>query len=272
MNRILIIGQGNIGTFIGAALQASNCEVAHYIRNAAKARDEVILQFNDRRKVQKITKGTVYNYTILTDIHLIGSFEYIIIPVAHHQWKQVIQDLQPYLNEQQTLVLAGNIWDEFDWFEQNIRNPYIFSFPNFGGVIINNQLKGWLTPHFTIGVTNQKYNSLLNRFISILQHAGFSPTSEKNIKGWLMTHFAYNAAMMTEAARQNGFQVMTKKWSSLIRMYRLERECMSVVNHLGINSQEYAEGKKANQPLWWNAFITYLIFLLPGLAKSADAC
>jgi ketopantoate reductase len=114
MNRILIIGQGNIGTFIGAALQASSCEVAHYIRNAAKARDEVILQFNDRRKATKITKGTVYHYTTLTDIHQIGSFEYIIIPVAHHQWKQVIHDLLPYLNEQQTLVLAGNIWDEFD--------------------------------------------------------------------------------------------------------------------------------------------------------------
>ena len=38
-----------------------------------------------------------------------------------------------------------------------------------------------------------------------------------------------------------------------------------------IETQTFKEGRIAFQPIWWNALKTYFMFLIPGLAKSADA-
>ena len=45
---------------------------------------------------------------------------------------------------------------------------------------------------------------------------------------------------------------------------------MQVVNHCGIHTASFAEGRAAFKPYVWNALKTRLLFMLPGLAKSAD--
>ncbi len=272
MNHILLIGQGNIGTFVGAALQSPENKVSHYVRNIQKLRETVGLQFSDlRRPPHKIKKKTTYHYSVITDLHHIQQFDYIIIPVAHYQFRSVLLSIQPLLKTEQVLVLSGNLWDDFEWLAQHLTNPYLFAFPNFGGTIVNNALQGWLTTNFTLGITNAEYNVQLNDFQQILINAGFRPRLEKDIQGWLKTHFAFNAALLAEAARQNGFQNMTKQWHSITRMYRLMQECMAIAEKEGVNVRHFPEGRTAFQPLWWNALKMYLMFHLPGLAKSVDA-
>lgn len=268
---ILIIGQGAIGTFLGAAFTAAGTEVTHYIRNPNKAAAIVELCLNDRRKTSgKIKKGTPYHYNIVTKLTNIEGFPFIFIPVSHNSWHQIVTTLQPLLQPHQTVVLSGNVWNDFDWLEQHIPAPFVYAFPNFGGAITNGQLQGWLTPNLTLGITNPNCRPQLNALLQLLRQAGFAPKHETDIQGWLMTHFAWNAGLLAEAARQNGFVNMTKSWQSLTQMYRLTRECMQVVNHCGIHTASFAEGRAAFKPYVWNALKTRLLFMLPGLAKSAD--
>jgi hypothetical protein len=86
-----------------------------------------------------------------------------------------------------------------------------------------------------------------------------------------MTHFAYNAGMLLEAAKQDGFQKMTKTFNGLKKMYATMRECMNVVSELNIDVNKFKEGRAVYRAMWWNVIKTYLMFSLPGLAKSADA-
>ncbi|MDH4091553.1 MAG: hypothetical protein OEV74_02605 [Cyclobacteriaceae bacterium] len=271
MKRILIIGKGNIGTFLGASLNI-NEHITHFTRKNVVYPKEVILKFTDRRdKKYRINKGIKYQYRTINDAQEIANYEYIIIPVAHYHLKSVINTIKPNLNRNQVLVIMGNVWDDFAWIESSIINPYVFVFPNFGGSIVNGSLQGWLTPNFTTGVTNPDFIGQLIEFESILRAIGFKPQNEKDIIGWLMTHFAYNAGMLLEAAKQDGFQKMTKTFNGLKKMYATMRECMNVVSELNIDVNKFKEGRAVYRAMWWNVIKTYLMFSLPGLAKSADA-
>lgn len=169
------------------------------------------------------------------------------------------------------MVLCGNILDHFEWFEKNICCPFVFAFPNFGGAVIDENLQGWLTPNFTIGITNPSFQSNYEKVADILSEVGFMPKKETDIKGWLMTHFAYNAGMLYEAALQDGFQKMTKSFSGLKKMFICIQNCMRVIQKYGVDLMKFSEGRSAFAPLWWNVLKTYFLFLIPGLAKSADA-
>ena len=268
---ILIIGQGVIGTFLGATLIKNN-DVTHYIRDKSKARTEITLRFTDRRnKSFRLLKGVQFEYDLTDNFIEFQQYDYILIPVLHDQFKNVVNSLRPHLTPKQILVIMGNIWDDFDWINKNIENPYLFAFPNFGGAILDNELKGWLTENLSTGVSNSKDTDELHTFINILEEVGFKPRIEKNIEGWLMTHFAYNAGMLLEASTSGGFQKMTKKFSSLKNMYLTIRECMNTVDKMGLYPQQFKEGRMVYQPIGWNVLKTYFMFLLPGLAKSADA-
>lgn len=271
--QILIIGKGNIGTFLGLALnQSADNNVCHFVRNKGLKPTNIILKFTDRRNTKsKIKKNSVYSYQQTDSETDIAKADFIFVPVRFKQWREIIESIKSNLHKNQTLIICGNVLDDFEWFEKNIPCPYVFAFPNFGGAIIDGKLQGWLTANFTIGITNELFKSNFDLVSSLLSEVGFKPQKENDIKGWLMTHFAYNAGMLSEAALQDGFQKMTKSLNGLKKMYTAMRECINMIKNLGINVTNFSEGRSVYAPLWWNVIKTYFLFLIPGLAKSADA-
>jgi 2-dehydropantoate 2-reductase len=268
--RILIIGQGTIGTFLGCTL-AENDDVVHYIRNPQHARATIQLKFHDRRsKHWRREKGATYNYNVITNLSDFNTYHYVFVSVKYTAWKEVISRLALLLKNPQTLILSGNMWDEFEWLNSTLTTPFVFAFPNFGGAIVEDKLEGWLTPRFTIGITNLGCKRRLDDVSGLLINAGFAPREENNIKGWLQVHFAYNAGMLAVAAKYDGFQKLSKKWSALKEMYKAMREWVEVVKMLGINVSEFPERREVFKPLWLNVLKTYLMFCIPGLARSAD--
>lgn len=256
---------------MGVALQASGNEVHHLLRDVYDSPPNVVCKFQDRRKAVKIKKGSVYPYQLLGDKDQIPNYGYIIMAVNHDQWRDAILDLRPFVNPDQTLILMGNIWDDFDWIEENAPCPYLFVFPNFGGTIIKAELHGWLTSRMTGGWINCISENSYHDFKALLRQAGFILQYQEDMKGYLRTHFAWVTGSLIEVAKQKGYQKMTKNLLSLINMYRLIRACMLIVANRNVNVRKFKEGRKACQPVWWNAIKTYLIFCIPGLAKKADA-
>ena len=270
--KILLLGQGAIGTMIGAAFKASGMDAFHLPHHPENVRPSVQLTFRDMRKTgMKIKKGTAYAYDCIAIPAQTSAFDTIFLPLSHRHWREAVASLKPFLHQGQTLVLSGNVWDDFEWFRENIPVPYVFAFPNFGGAVSNGALGGWLTPKFTLGVTNTAFSDRLEKVSELLHSAGFRPQVQTDIRGWLMTHFAFNAGLLAEAAAQNGFGNMTRNWDSLLRAYRRARACVQVAEQAGVRTSDFPEGRQAHQALWWNALKTRLLFLIPGLAESADA-
>ena len=72
-----------------------------------------------------------------------------------------------------------------------------------------------------------------------------------------MTHFTYNAGMLLEGAKQNGFQNMINKINSLYNMYTTMEECMNVVGELGIDVKRFRKEKTVYNAKLWNVIKTY---------------
>jgi ketopantoate reductase len=87
--QILIIGQGNIGTFIGLALsQCADYDVCHFVRNKGLKPTNIILNFTDRRKTKsKIKKNSVYYYRQTDNEIDITNASFIFVSVRFSQWK-----------------------------------------------------------------------------------------------------------------------------------------------------------------------------------------
>lgn len=270
MASILIIGQGNIGTFVGAALQQAGHTVKHYIRAFATPRDSVELRFMDRRRKHKLKKGTTYNYVYVKDQKELRTFDFVFISVGPDAVRPVLEELQPLTKAAPVYIIASNVWGDFDWMREHMMNPFVFAFPNFGGAIVDGTLKGWLTGNFTTGILFKEYNPQLRAWTELVEAAGFRARPQADIEGWLRTHYAYMGGMMLEAARSGGFRKMTKRLGRLARMFRTQREFMQVVRGLGTDISQFKEGRRPFRPVWMMVILTFLLFLLPGLARSVD--
>jgi ketopantoate reductase len=274
---ILIIGQGCIGTFLGAALQQNPIHrVVHFLKSKSGKPTDIILNFNDRRTgrtptSKKILKRSRYVYSQTETLDAVASADVIFVPVRHHQWRMTIASIAHTLHDKQIVVLCGNVLDDFEWFTEHLPIPFVFAFPNFGGATVEGELRGWLTAHFTLGITNLAYTEPLSHIRDLLTQTGFQPRVESDIQGWLMTHFAYNAGMLKAAAQYNGFQTLTTSCSALSTMWRTMKACMNTIQEAGIDVRRFKEGKQVYSPLRLNVLKTYLMFRIPGLAKSADA-
>lgn len=268
MKNILILGQGAIGTFLGIAFSG---QAVHYVRTPSHARTEVQVNFRDMRRSGRVKKGYLYTYPVVTDIQLVRDYSYIIVSVPFYQLRQAIEDLRPWLHSRQTVVVAGNVWDDFSWLDANLPCPWIIAFPNFGGGIQQGKINGWLTSRLTMGVTHPDYQTELESFRGILEGSGFRPRQVEDIRGWLLVHLAVNAGLMTEACFQRGFQNMGKSLSAVKRIYHLQRECLEIIKYAGVDPLAFEEGRTAYQPIWWNSLKTFAMFRIPGLAKSIDA-
>lgn len=150
---IAILGTGVIGTFWGYALRQGSHRVCHLVRPGkpdAGVPKRVYLDFTDRRPVKQQAKE--YTYALETDWNALAAADAIIVPVKHTQWQPAVSALLPYLPDKTTVVLAGNVWeDDYEWLDGQLAGRYLFAFPHFGGAIVNDTLKGWLTGHMSLG-------------------------------------------------------------------------------------------------------------------------
>jgi len=271
-DQVLILGQGCIGSFLGSSLAYAGIPVHHFVRSPHPKR-EIELQFRDSRaRSFRIPKGTSYKYQFWEMKEDGKDARFLFFPLGQDQWKEALLTWMPLVQPNQTMVLSGNLWwEDLEWIEENCKHPYVFAFPNFGGAIVEGTLRGWLNSRWTLGVAKPQFQENLKEIEGLLLQVGFRPTLEEDIRGWLTTHFAYNAGMLLEAARLGGFQRLSKSFSGIVNMYKTMRECMEVAEALGVKVRNFPEGREVFSPYFWQALKMFLIFCLPGLAKSADA-
>lgn len=271
MENVLIIGQGNIGTMVGAKLKAAGYSVDHYVRNKHKSRSAIRLKITDFTSGVKLAKKENYIYKNVYDIRLIKNYNYVFVSVPQFQLREVIIDISPFLKKSQKVVIMGNVWNDFNFIESNLNCIYFFAFPNFAGVVKNDILVGVLTRKFTTGFTNYTYSKEQIKFDQLLTSIGFKPQQKQmNIAGWLLVHYAFMGSIMTVAAKEDSFVKMTSKFKSIKDIFLLMKEYMAVVEYYNIDLKKFNESKTIYNSLWYNTLKFYLIFRVPGLARKVN--
>jgi len=190
MARVLIVGNGTIGTFLGISLKAAGNEVKHLLRQGKRAYP-VSCQFRDMRRGKYKTKQQEYPYQSISDPKEASSFDFIFVPVGSFDLRQAVKSLMPFLKPEQYLILVGNLWEDVDYLKRYYPGRYVFAFPHFGGTIHNRILSGWLTQRISIGELEGVDSFRLNNLNELLTNAGFKPEVKKDMRSWLLTHFAW---------------------------------------------------------------------------------
>lgn len=268
--KILIVGTGVIGTFIGAALQASGHDIWHLQRAGKKGSPSPVkLAFRDRRKTKQKAKEKYYRYELVDDSQ-IGDFPWILAPVGHTHVRAVAERLAPRLRPGQVVQWMGNVWRDYAWLTETL-NPYlVFTFPHFGGSFVDGALRGWLLPNLSLSEGKGGGSDRCTRIRKIWEEAGFVPKLKEDMRGWLWTHFAWNAGIMGAAGEASGFKHLRWQWGGLKKAYVVARMGMAEAEEMGAEVRKFAEGRRAYQPLWWNALKTRALFLVPGIAGMVD--
>jgi ketopantoate reductase len=200
-----------------------------------------------------------------------GGFDFIFLPIGNHELRSALEVVVPNLRPDQYLVLSGNLWDGFDYLENNIPGRYVLAFPHFGGAITEGTLSGWLTRNLSLGYISAENSKQLEQLKAFFESNGFKPKIRPDLKEWMLTHFAWNTGIMTEAYVQGGFRNMLRRFRNLKRAYYITREAMQVVKLLGVDYLRFEEGRMSEKPVWLNAIKVALLFKMSRIARIFDA-
>lgn len=269
--KILIVGTGAIGTFMGAALEGVGHEVWHLQRPGKKgAPSPVKIAFRDRRKRKFKIRASYYRYHILEEEERVSEFPWILAPVSHNDVRDVAERLAPLMNPQQFIQWMCNIWGDFEWLSQNLKGQFTYAFPHFVGSFEGKALKGWLLPNLSLGEEGGGDSPRLREVSKLWAEAGFKAPIRQDMKSWLLTHFAWHSGIMGGAWEAGGFKKLRWRWGKLKWAFEVSRRGMEMAKQKGARVMDCKEGRRAFQPLWWNAVKMRLVFFIPGVAGIVD--
>lgn len=270
--KILILGTGAMGAFYGWTLASAGHDVWHWVRPekfAAEKGRRLQIKAMDRR-ARAFKKGPrTYAFSFLETEDQIQTFDWILLPLPYFQMEAAVQSLAALAHPGALFLLMGNLWHPVDRFDAWLPGRYVFVFPHHGGSITQEQLNGWLTPAMSLGEPDGSETDRIRQLKAFFESAGYRPQI-RDMRGWLLVHFAAFTGFYAEALRMGGVARMARSWKSLIHSQVIAREAMEVVQRLGVDASQFPEGRKAYQPLWQNALLYKLLALMPGVARTMD--
>ncbi len=270
--KILILGTGAMGAFYGWALASAGHDVRHWVRPgklAAEKGRSLQIKTMDRR-AKGFKKGPKsYAFSLLEAEGEIKAFDWILLPLPYFQMEEAVKSLAALTHPGALFLLMGNLWHPVERFDAWIPGRYMFVFPHHGGSISNGALKGWLTPAMSLGEPGGSETDRILQLKAFFESAGYRPQI-RDMRGWLLVHFASFTGFYAEALRMGGVARMARSWKSLVRSQVIAREAMDVVKRLGVDVAQFPEGRKVYQPFWQNALLYKLLALMPGVARTMD--
>jgi 2-dehydropantoate 2-reductase len=248
--KILIIGRGVISTQYGWALEQAGNEVTFYVRPGRinQYGDIVNLKILDGRENKK---GDLVNKSwkikMIEELSSNHDFDLIMISVNHNQLSNIINWLEPLVNNS-TVLMFNNIIDEpLNSIGSIPKEQVVWGFPGAGGAFINqNTLDGGVMKNIFMGnidnTTNKNRYDIVTR---LFKNAGFGISENKDMRNWLWFHFISNASMMAAASKVGSLNNLFDSTSALkdfalnlrelIPLMRAKGSKVSAITNIAVN-------------------------------------
>lgn len=236
--KILMIGRGVISTQYGWALEQVGNEVTFYVRPGRinQYGDTVNLKILDGRKNKK---GNLVNQAwkieMIEELSSNQDFDLIMISVNHNQLSNIINWLEPLVNNS-TILMFNNIIDEpLNSIGSIPKEQVVWGFPGAGGSYINqNTLDGGFMKNIFMGFIDNTTNK--NRYdivTSLFKNAGFGISERKDMRNWLWFHFITNASLMAAALKVGSLNNLFDSASALKEFALILRELIPLMRAKG---------------------------------------
>ena len=236
--KILIIGRGVISTQYGWALEQAGNEVTFYVRPGRinQYGDIVNLKILDGRENKKgdsVNKS--WKIKMIEELSPNHDFDLIMISINHNQFSNIINWLEPLVNNS-TVLIFNNIIDEpLNSIGSIPKEQVVWGFPGAGGSFINqNTLDGGFMKNIFMGfidnTTNKNRYDIVTR---LFKNAGFGISENKDMRNWLWFHFITNASLMAAASKVGSLNNLFDSESALKDFALILRELIPLMRAKG---------------------------------------
>lgn len=236
--KILMIGRGVISTQYGWALEQAGNDVTFYVRSGRinQYGDIVNLKILDGRKNKKgDSVNKAWKIKMIEELSVNRDFDLIMISVNHNQLRNIINYLEPLVNNS-TVLIFNNIIDEpLSSIGLIPKEQVVWGFPGAGGSFINqNTLDGGFMKNIFMGfIDNSTNRNRYDKVNRLFKNAGFGISEKKDMRNWLWFHFITNASMMAAASKVGSLNNLFDSTSALKDFVLILRELISVMDAKG---------------------------------------
>lgn len=259
--KILIYGAGIVGCTYGWQLSKAGNDITILVRKEKKHLIEengINIHCSDFRGGQKQIEQTVFRPKVIDELSPQNDFEYIIVTTNNLHLKEVL----PILAEsggKAHILFFQNIWtNDFEEIAKHLQpEQYFFGFPFMAGGgrdenSIYSTISGLKYSHTPLGEVNGEITPRVQKIAKVLDEANLKPIIYKQIKVWLITHYAIAAGLSAGIIKAGGAKAFTSSSEILKETIKSIREGLDVCFKIGINPKS----EKANKLYYLPLFIS----------------
>ena len=266
--KILIYGAGIVGTTYGWQLSQAGHEVSVLVKKEKKQTIEnngIHLHCTDFRDNKNQITETIFRPQVIDELSPENNYEFIIVAVNNIQLQQVLPVLSKSAGKANILFFQNN-WDSFDEIANFLApEQYFFGFPFMvgGGVSekgINCAISGLKYSHTPIGELNGELTPRVQKIVKALEDAKLKPVVYKQIKEWLISHYAVAAGLSAGIMKAGSAANFTKNTAIIKEAIKAIREGLNICRERGINPKDEKSNSLYFLPLFIAAVIAKKIY------------
>jgi 2-dehydropantoate 2-reductase len=257
--KILIYGAGVVGATYGWQLSQAGHEVSVLVKKGKKQIVEnngIYLHCTDFRDNKKQVTETVFRPLVIDELSPENDYEFIIVTVNNIQLQQVLSVLSQSAGKANILFFQNN-WDSFDEIANYLApEQYFFGFPFMvgGGTNekgINCAISGLKYSYTPVGELNGELTPRVQKIVKVLEDAKLKPVMSKQIKEWLISHYAVAAGLSAGIIKAGSAANFTKNTAIIKETIKAIKEGLNICRKRGINPKD----EKSNSLYYLPPFI-----------------
>lgn len=250
--RILIVGNGNIGTLYGFALTEAGHDARHLIRPGKLVAQPSIAQLDllDERGDREVHRVVPYPWR-LTD-RADDPVDIVLVASRASAAIETVAAIAPHQPDA-TFVVWALAWDGLAALAHVIDPARIvLGYPDSGGTrddaghyVLALGAEPHLGPAVGAGPTD---TSAIEQVASVLRTAGLEPIPHPDMAGWLRVHAAMTVPYWAALARDRDLAAMLRDGRLLRQAFRAQNEALAVCAASGIDLGGYPEVDMVRMP------------------------
>lgn len=258
--KILIFGRGVIGAQYGWALENAGHQVDIYVRpgrSALYGSSINVKIFDMRKSFRGIQTNHLWPVSYREDLDSDHDYDVILLSVQHYRFEEAAAFLASRASRASILVF-NNFWTDPEVATSLLpRDQLVWGFPGAGGGFsADHVLRGGLFGQLQFGTFNATLTSRELAIRGLMRSAGFNIVEQKDLRGWLWTHFALNAGLHAQALQAGSMAHMMNSVDQGRSAIRNVREVLPVVQARGVHLGNFNKHVAMFQlPTWVGATV-----------------
>lgn len=242
--KILILGDGVIGSVYGHELSVSGNEVVHFIRTAKAKRvaeNGIKIRCLDCRKGNNKNTSFTYKPKVISELKNSDRFDLFIISTKANTLISVLESFRDKISPETPVLIFQTMWQGAYVVEKALgSNNFIFGFPHIvGGGRDENGIYctifGNKNAPTMLGERNGKITGRLMAVSNVLENADMNPLISDDILGWIYTHYAEAAGLLAGVMQTDDYVNFASDKDILKKTILAIREGLRVCKARGVN-------------------------------------